>query len=72
MACKPYDPNNVLNGNYNLVWEDDFDGNLLDKNKWSTEVTKMGGRNILVVEDTPDTIKVKDGALIMTAFKDKN
>ena len=67
-----YTPNAKLGGDYEYVWGDDFDGDTLDKSKWSTEVTKMGGRNILVVEDTPDPIKVKDGALIMTAFKDEN
>ena len=72
MKNEKFTPCAKLNGDYQLVWHDEFDGDTLNLDKWSTEVTKMGGRNILVVEDTPDTIKVKDGALIMTAFKDKN
>ena len=72
MKNEKFTPCAKLNGDYQLVWHDEFDGDTLNLDKWSTEVTKMGGRNILVVEDTPDTIKVKDGALIMTAYKDEN
>ena len=67
-----YTPYTKLNGDYKFVWGDEFDGGILDTNKWSTKASKMSGRNILIVEDTPDTIKVKDGALILTAYKDEN
>ena len=70
MCYKP--ENKYLDPRYKFVWGDDFDGDTLDTNKWSTEVTKMGGRNILVVEDSEKTIKVKDGALVLTAYKDEN
>lgn len=71
MKFAPYNPKNQLKGDYKFVWGDEFDSETLDKNKWSTEVTKMGGRNVLIVEDTENTIKVKDGALVMTAYKDE-
>lgn len=57
---------------YKYVWGDEFNGKVLDKNKWSAENTKMNGRNILTVENTSKTIGIKDGALRLTAFKDDN
>ena len=71
MTYTPYNPKNLLKGDYKLVWNDEFDGNALDLNKWSPEVTKMGGRDVLIVENTEATISVKDGALKLTAFKDQ-
>ena len=69
-SYKPYDPNHNLNQNYKYVWGDEFDGNALDQNKWSSKNTKMTGRNALIVEDTAQTISVKNGALKLTAYKD--
>lgn len=63
-------PYTKLDGGYKLVWNDEFDGSTLDKNKWSTSSPKMGGRDVLIVEDTPDTIGVENGCLRLTAFKD--
>ena len=63
-------PNANLNGNYKFVWGDEFEGTSLDTNKWSSAYTKMGGRNILIVEDTPSTISVANGGLKLTAYKD--
>ena len=70
MANDIFTPHPKLKGNYKLVWNDEFDNDTLDKNKWSTNSPKMGGRNVLIVEDTPNTIGVENGCLRLTAFKD--
>lgn len=48
---------------YKLVWQDEFNGNSLNSDNWSTKSPKMGGRNVLTVEDTSKAIHVEDGAL---------
>ena len=65
-----YTPNTELKGKYKYVWGDEFDGTSLDSDKWSTKSPKMGGRDVLIVEDTSQTISVGDGALKLTAYKD--
>ncbi len=62
----------VVPNGYKYVWGDEFDGTTLNKNKWSDKYTKMTGANVLLVESTPETISVKDGALILRAYKDKS
>ncbi|KAI9298476.1 concanavalin A-like lectin/glucanase [Neoconidiobolus thromboides FSU 785] len=60
-----------LPSNYKLVWNDEFDGNKLDLNKWEFEVNCLGGGNdeeqCYVAHD--DVLKVQDGNLIMTAIR---
>lgn len=58
--------------NYNYVWGDEFEGTSLNKNLWSDQYTKMTGRNVLSCESSPKTISVKDGALLLRAYKDKS
>ena len=60
----------LLNGttgekkNYRLVWNDEFDGEKIDYEKWSG-CANMGLKNVTLTFDD-DTVKVEDGKLIMT------
>ena len=69
-ASETYKPYTNLEEDYKFVWGDEFEGEVLDQTKWSANSSKMGGRNVLIVENTDKTIKVKDGALKLTAYKD--
>lgn len=61
---------------YQLVWEDNFDGNTLDKNKWDVEVNKDGGGNNELQYYTRDNVSVGTepvsgtSCLIITAKKE--
>src|SRR5215831_11473547 len=50
---------------YELVWEDDFNGNILDTNKW--EVRGVGPRALGFV--SPEAVKVENGYLKLSASK---
>jgi beta-glucanase (GH16 family) len=50
---------------YDLVWEDQFNGNTLDTNKW--EVRGVGPRALGFV--SPEAVKVENGYLKLSAFK---
>lgn len=58
-------------GNYELVFEDDFDGDSLDTSKWKAGYDGENHvRRAAYVETTPDTLFVKDGTLtIRTHYK---
>lgn len=49
---------------YQLFWEDQFDGDTLDPNKW--EVRGVGPRAVGYV--SPEAVKVEDGFLKLSAF----
>ena len=65
----PYDPNSNLSDDYEYIWGDDFEGTALNQDNWSSKSSKMGGGGVLIVEDTPQTISVQNGALKLTAYK---
>ena len=50
---------------YELVWEDRFDGDRLDPNKW--EVRGVGSRALGFV--SPEAVKVEAGVLKLSAFR---
>lgn len=52
-----------------LVWSDEFDGDSLDRTKWTPEAACWGGGNEehQCYVDSPENIRVEDGALIITA-----
>jgi len=50
---------------YKLVWEDNFDGNKLDSEKW--EVRGVGPRAVGFV--SPEAVAVEDGFLKLSAFR---
>lgn len=50
---------------YEVVWEDNFDGNSLDRSIWNVEQNGDGGGNqeLQFYRDSPDNIQVSDGTL---------
>lgn len=60
----------ALPNGYKLVFVDEFNGNSLDRSKWSHEVNCWGGGNDeqQCYVDHPDVLTVKDGKLIMRAI----
>jgi beta-glucanase (GH16 family) len=62
MSDKPCTPTEL---GYQLVWEDQFNGNTLDLGKW--EVRGIGPRALGFV--SPEAVKVENGFLKLSAFK---
>ena len=67
---------NSENGNpeqnkWNLVWQDDFNGNELDQESWSYEKRDPGWVNNELQEytDSKENVFVKDGNLVLKAIK---
>lgn len=58
---------------WNLVWEDNFDGDSLDLNNWNYETHEPGWVNNELQEytDSLDNIYVKDGNLILKGIKEE-
>ena len=54
---------------WKLIWQDEFDQQSLDKNKWSSAVDCWGGGNdeLQCYTDRPDNAHIKDGMLHMVA-----
>jgi len=54
---------------YNLVWQDNFDGNSLDRSKWQYEVNCNGGGNneLQCYTDRDANLYIKDGFLHIRA-----
>lgn len=61
------------NKNWNLVWEDNFDGDSLNMEDWNYETHEPGWVNNELQEytDSTDNIYVKDGELVLKAIKDE-
>lgn len=61
------------NKNWNLVWEDNFDGDSLNLENWNYETHEPGWVNNELQEytDSTDNIYVKDGELVLKAIKDE-
>ena len=54
--------------NWYLAWSDEFNGNSLDKNKW----TAQNQRNeVVYLTDREENIKVENGNLVITARREK-
>lgn len=56
---------------WELVWQDEFDGSTIDDTKWSFEVNGRGGGNneLQYYTDSPDNAFIEDGKLIIQALK---
>lgn len=56
---------------YNLLWNDEFDGDKLDETKWNMEKRQPGWTNNELQEytDSTDNIFVRDGKLVLKAIK---
>ncbi|CAM2077442.1 MAG: Laminarinase [uncultured Clostridium sp.] len=61
------------NKNWNLVWEDNFDGDSLNLENWNYETHEPGWVNNELQEytDSTDNIYVKDGELVLKAIEEK-
>lgn len=73
----PTDPNSTVPDGYQLVWNDEFDqGSVLDGTKWTHEVQPAGWVNNELQEyvngeyNGHRVTELKDGKLLITAFKD--
>lgn len=72
------DPADKYEG-YSLVWNDEFDGNELDKTKWSCQIgtgtseglTDWGNQELEYYTDDEENVRVEDGNLIITAIKEE-
>ncbi len=60
-------------GEYKLVWEDEFEGTALNMNNWNIEVNASGGGNQekQYYTDRPENIRVENGCLILEARKEE-
>ena len=72
------DPENKYEG-YSLVWNDEFDGEELDKTKWSCQIgtgtseglTDWGNQELEYYTDDEKNVRVEDGNLVITAIKEE-
>ncbi|HCL00157.1 MAG TPA: glucan endo-1,3-beta-D-glucosidase [Candidatus Marinimicrobia bacterium] len=57
---------------WELVWNDEFDGDTIDLNKWEYEVNAQGGGNneLQYYTDRPQNSRVKDGLLTIQALQE--
>ncbi len=63
---------------YNLVWSDEFDGEVLDASSWTYEMGNgcnkdlcgWGNNELQSYSDQPENIKLEDGKLIITALEE--
>ncbi len=58
---------------WELAWADEFDGNSLDRSKWTPEVSCWGGGNNerQCYTDRPENIAVEGGLLLLKARKER-
>ncbi len=58
---------------WELVWSDEFEGNQLDRNKWTPEMSCWGGGNNerQCYTDRTKNIRVENGVLSLIAYKEK-
>lgn len=58
---------------YELVWQDEFEGTSIDKDKWEHEVNATGGGNneLQYYTDRKENSQVKDGALHIIALREE-
>lgn len=57
----------IASAEYKLVWQDEFNGNSLDRSKWQYEVDCNGGGNNELQCYTTSNVQVRDGSLYVTA-----
>ncbi len=58
---------------WELVWQDEFEGERLDYSKWATEVNAFGGGNqeLQMYTDRKENVRVENGNLIIEARREK-
>jgi len=57
---------------FTLVWQEQFDGNELNRDRWNIEVNGSGGGNaeLQYYTDRTENVSVKDGCLVLTARRE--
>ena len=62
----------AADGDWQLVWEDGFDGPSLDWSKWEIEVNAFGGGNheLQLYTDRSENVRIEDGRLVLEARRD--
>ena len=67
-------PSQIDYSDYKLKWQDEFDGDSLDRENWNVELHEAGWVNAELQEyvDTPENIYVKDGKLEIKPIQTKN
>jgi len=64
---------------YTLIWSDEFDGDSLDKTKWSCQIgtgtseglTDWGNQELEYYTDREENVRVENGELVITAIKEE-
>ncbi len=58
---------------FTLVWQDLFDGDALNRNRWNIEVNGAGGGNneLQYYTDRPENVCVENGCLVLTARREQ-
>lgn len=58
---------------WKMVWNDEFDGDSLDFQKWEIEVNAFGGGNqeMQIYTDNAKNVRVQDGKLIIEAHRER-
>jgi len=61
-----------VNPDWKLVWSDEFNGDSIDRSKWSFEINGNGGGNgeMEYYTDAPENAHIENGKLLITAIKD--
>lgn len=58
----------------NLVWSDDFDGDVLDTSKWTYDIgtgaNGWGNNELQYYTNRPENVKLENGMLVITALKE--
>jgi hypothetical protein len=60
-------------GDWKVVWSDEFEGKSLDYSKWEIEVNAFGGGNneLQIYTDRSDNVRVEDGLLVIEAHRER-
>ena len=65
-SSKPEEIKSYVTEGYKLVWNDEFDGDTLDKNKWGRSFNHMIPQgDLILLDDDPRVCRVEDGLLKM-------
>jgi len=71
--AEPSHGNLPLLSSWKLVWSDEFDGELIDRTKWSFDLDCWGGGNAerQCFTDSPENARIEEGALVITARRER-
>jgi beta-glucanase (GH16 family) len=71
--AEPSYGNQPLTSSWKLVWSDEFDGELIDRTKWSYDLDCWGGGNAerQCFTDSPANARIEEGALLITARRER-